>query len=403
MSERLENLFELVTAGEWGSNQGTAGGMDTGVIRSANFTKDHKFNSKEIVIRSIEERKRQRKLLCHGDILIEKSGGSPDQPVGRVLYYDLEGEHTCSNFISILRPSRQADPKFLYYSLCNLYERGVVKNYQQQTTGIINLQLGEYLQESIFFPPLSEQKKIAEILSGIDREIAGVSQFMKRKRLLRESLLRQMIPHPSSFRDGSLPKGWTLTTIEEVCSLITYGFTNPMPTTERGVYMVTAKDVRDGKIDKTTARFTSVEAYETLLTDKSRPKQNDILVTKDGTLGRTAVVGEETICINQSVALLRPSDQQNAQFLQLLLSSPQYQETMLEESGGSAVKHIYITTLAKMQMAIPNSTEAREEVVDCFDALNRSIHLLARKHECLTNLKKALASDLLSGRKRVSV
>jgi type I restriction enzyme S subunit len=252
-------------------------------------------------------------------------------------------------------------------------------------------------------PPLPEQKKIAEILSGIDKEIAGVSQFMQRKRLLRESLLREMIPHPSSFRDGPLPKGWTLTTIEEVCSLITYGFTNPMPTTDRGVYMVTAKDVRDGNIDKTTARFTSVEAYETLLTDKSRPKQNDILVTKDGTLGRTAVVGEETICINQSVALLRPSDQRNAKFLQLLLSSPQYQETMLEESGGSAVKHIYITTLAKMQMATPNSTEATEEVVDCFDALNRSIHLLARKHECLTNLKKALASDLLSGRKRVSI
>ena len=167
--------------------------------------------------------------------------------------------------------------------------------------------------------------------------------------------------------------------------------------------MVTAKDVRDGKIDKSTARFTSIEAYETLLTDKSRPRRNDILVTKDGTLGRTAVVGEETICINQSVALLRPSDEQNAQFLQLLLSSPQYQETMLEESGGSAVKHIYITTLAKMPIAMPSSPEVREEVVGFCDALNKSIDILLKKHQCLTNLKKGLASDLLSGRKRVSI
>jgi type I restriction enzyme, S subunit len=255
----------------------------------------------------------------------------------------------------------------------------------------------------IFIPPLPEQKKIAEILSAIDKEIAGVSQIIQGKRLFRESLLRQIIPHQSSFGDGLPPEGWNLVTIEEICSLITYGFTNPMPTSDRGIYMVTAKDVRDGKIDKGTARFTSVEAYETLLTDKSRPRRNDILVTKDGTLGRTAVVGEETICINQSVALLRPSDEQNAQFLQLLLSSPQYQETMIEESGGSAVKHIYITTLAKMPIAIPSSPERREEVVGFCYSLNKSIDILLKKHDCLSNLKKGLASDLLSGSKRVSV
>jgi len=256
---------------------------------------------------------------------------------------------------------------------------------------------------TIYAPPLPEQKKIAEILSGIDKEIAGVSQIIQGKRLFRDSLLRQIIPHPSSYGDGLPLKGWISATIEDICSLITYGFTNPMPTTDRGIYMVTAKDVRDGKIDKSTARFTSVEAYETLLTDKSRPRRNDILVTKDGTLGRTAVVGEETICINQSVALLRPSDEQNSQFLQLLLSSPQYQETMIEESGGSAVKHIYITTLAKMPIAIPSSPEARGEVVGFCYALNKSIDILLKKHDCLTNLKKGLASDLLSGRKRVSI
>lgn len=157
--KKIRNLLELVISGEWGNNQGTPGGIDIGVIRSANFTKGHQFNSKEIVIRSVEKLKLQKKMLRHGDILIEKSGGSPNQPVGRVLFYDLKGEHTCSNFISILRPSQQVDAKFLYYSLCNLYEKGVVKNYQQQTTGIINLQLEEYLSESIYLPPHSPSRR----------------------------------------------------------------------------------------------------------------------------------------------------------------------------------------------------------------------------------------------------
>ena len=100
MNEEIGNLLELVTAGEWGKEKGTPQGIDIGVIRSTNFTKEHQFNEKEIVIRSIDARKYQKKMLLNRDILIEKSGGSPNQPVGRVLFYDLEGEHTCSNFIS---------------------------------------------------------------------------------------------------------------------------------------------------------------------------------------------------------------------------------------------------------------------------------------------------------------
>ena len=269
--------------------------------------------------------------------------------------------------------------------------------------GLLNITADTFFASELPIPPLPEQKKIAEILSGIDKELTGVSRFIQRKRLLREALLRRIIPHPSAFCEGLPPKGWSLVTIEDICSLITYGFTNPMPTTQRGVYMVTAKDIRDGMIDKSTARFTSIQAYETLLTDKSRPKQGDVLVTKDGTLGRTAVVAEEIICINQSVALLRPSDANNTRFLQLVLSSPQYQETMLEESGGSAVKHIYITTLAKMPIAMPTSAEMRDKVVRFFDALNKTIDLIANKRERLVYLKKALASDLLSGRKRVTL
>ena len=69
--------------------------------------------------------------------------------------------------------------------------------------------------------------------------------------------------------------------------------------------MITAADINDGGLQLETARKTSESAYRTLLTAKSKPQPNDILLTKDGTLGRLAVAGNETICINQSVAVLR--------------------------------------------------------------------------------------------------
>lgn len=103
---------------------------------------------------------------------------------------------------------------------------------------------------------------------------------------------------------GRIPNEWDYEPLENFFTLITYGFTNPMPTTDIGPYMLTAKDIFNGKIQYATARKTSQEAYDNLITNKSRPKINDILITKDGSIGRLAITDRTDICISQSIALI---------------------------------------------------------------------------------------------------
>src|SRR5258706_2313052 len=97
---------------------------------------------------------------------------------------------------------------------------------------------------------------------------------------------------------GVIPKEWESEKLEEYSSFISYGFTNPMPTVEHGIFMITATDINEGRIQFDTARKTTEAAFRTLLSPKSKPKKNDILLTKDGSLGRVALVGDEQICIN---------------------------------------------------------------------------------------------------------
>jgi len=298
--------------------------------------------------------------------------------------------------------TQKADPIFMDYLLNSGIVLSQIYGAAQGGTRL-SLRLSTLSEFDAEIPPLPEQKKIAEILSGIDSDISALVESISRTRLSKEALLRNILAHPSYDYQKTSTEGWTYCRLEDVCSLITYGFTNPMPTTPSGVYMVTAKDVRDGRIDKETARFTSHEAYNTLLTDKSRPVSNDILVTKDGTLGRTAIVRNEVVCINQSVALLRPQKDESAEYLHLLLGSPQYQQTMLDQAGGSAVKHIYITTLAKMDIALPSSYDQMQRIVQFFASFDDALIVMQRKLVALQNLRIGLASDLLSGRKRVSV
>lgn len=152
---------------------------------------------------------------------------------------------------------------------------------------------------------------------------------------------------------------WEEVPLGEVLTRITYGFTNPMPTTDLGPFMVTAKDIRDGRVAYETARHTSQEAYDRLLTDKSRPRVGDVLLTKDGSIGRVAVVDRHDICINQSVALLQPNSRIDSGFLAYMLQAPKFQDRMERDADGSTIKHIYITRVDKMMVPLPPMAEQR--------------------------------------------
>jgi type I restriction enzyme, S subunit len=200
---------------------------------------------------------------------------------------------------------------------------------------------------------------------------------------------------------GTIPEDWEISPLEAFTSFISYGFTNPMPTSEGGVYMLTAKDINHGKIQFDTARCTTEEAYRSLLTAKSRPKKGDLLLTKDGTLGRLAIVGNETVCINQSVAVMRPNAKAAAQFLKVLLEAPPYQNRMLEDAGGSTIKHIYITIVNQMPVAVPPTKAEQEAIAAALSDADALIETLEQLLVKKRNIKQGAMQDLLTGKERL--
>lgn len=164
---KLNKLFEKPISGEWG-NEPNQNELGIEVIRTTNFSYDIRLKiGSEITYRVIEESKIESKKLNYGDIIIEKSGGSPTQPVGRVLFYDYTDSvpRICNNFTAILRPITGNNPKYLAYLLNFLYQQGAVLKHQNKTTGIINLKLNNYLKDiSVIIPQLETQKNIVDVL-----------------------------------------------------------------------------------------------------------------------------------------------------------------------------------------------------------------------------------------------
>lgn len=196
---RLSDLFNKPISGEWGSDPKSERDKTVGVLRSTNFSNDIRFKlDSNIVRRVIEKDKIDKKKLLLGDIIIEKSGGSPTQPVGRVLYYDLQDEdNLCNNFTSILRPKENVKPKYLAFLLQILYERGQVLKYQNKTTGIINLQLNKYLTNTkVQLPPFQIQENIVNILDKAQKLIDYRKEQISYLDKLIQSIFYEMFGDP---------------------------------------------------------------------------------------------------------------------------------------------------------------------------------------------------------------
>jgi len=175
----------------------------------------------------------------------------------------------------------------------------------------------------------------------------------------------------------------------EFLELITYGFTNPMPDADEGPWKITAKDVINGRINFDSARRTTLEAFQNYLTDKSRPIVGDVLLTKDGTLGRLAVVKEEGLCVNQSVAVLRPNRRITSIFLYYLLASPSSQNKLIADSDGSVLKHIYITRVPKMVVSVPTIKD-QKAIAHILGTLDDKIELNQKMNQTLEEIAKAI-------------
>ena len=143
---KLVDITGKVLSGEWGSEDEE--GMGIPVLRTTNFTNEGIINYNNVVTRKINKKNISKKYLQDGDIIIEKSGGSDKQPVGRVVYFKgPENTYLFNNFTGVIRvrDKKRWLPKYVFYSLYYNYFRGGTRPFENKTTGLHNLKTDAYI------------------------------------------------------------------------------------------------------------------------------------------------------------------------------------------------------------------------------------------------------------------
>lgn len=165
---KLVEITGKAMSGEWGFDDETGNGIP--VLRTTNFTNEGVVDYKNVVTRTIIKKNIDEKYLRPGDVIIEKSGGSDKQPVGRVVYFNgPEKTYLFNNFTGLLRVKDQTlwFPKYIFYSLYGNYRRGGTRAFENKTTGLHNLKVDDYV--SRYEITELDHKKQIEVCEYLDK------------------------------------------------------------------------------------------------------------------------------------------------------------------------------------------------------------------------------------------
>ncbi|WP_263831700.1 restriction endonuclease subunit S [Sulfurospirillum oryzae] len=421
---KLKNALVKNDAGDWGTEPDK---NEIGVIRSTNFSNDGKLDLSDVAFRTLKPIKRIEKLLSSGDILIERSGGSDSQPVGRVGLITNEIAKTdwaFANFIQRISLDSEIDPTYLYYCLQQMYEMGITASMQYQTTGIRNLDWKLYTKTILPKPPTPEQTAIATILSMVDETIAATQNSIKAaeklKKALMQDLLTGKLKPDGSWRTedefyeyekfGKVPMGWEVKTIKQLFDFYpTSSYSRSILIDEGEVGNIHYGDIHT-KFDRILdLSIESVPFIPTELEKKYEKLQDGDLVVADAS--------EDWDGVGKSIEIINSKNKKVIAGLHTLHLRPKSNDLILGIKGylmnlynvsvsikrmatGAKVYGVNKSSLSKILLPIPSESE-QQAIKEKLDEVSNEIIGKQSKIQTFQRLKKSLMQNLLTGKMRL--
>ncbi|MHB1594783.1 MAG: restriction endonuclease subunit S [Streptosporangiaceae bacterium] len=190
-SVAIVDLCTDIVGGIWGSpeGEGEVNVLALGPRIYAPGTTD--FVTDGSPVRAVSKRQAESRLVRADDIILERSGGSPTQAVGRVVIAG-PGLPPCipTDFQRLLRPNRDlVEPRYLFWRLRHDWTEGLTRDYSKKTTNITNLSVKDYIAREIRVPSLVDQAVLLSRVSTFQIALLAVSAELSALRSLRSSVL----------------------------------------------------------------------------------------------------------------------------------------------------------------------------------------------------------------------
>lgn len=418
--KRLEEAVAEIMSGDWGKGENASGLVACLVLRGTDFADAEKCNLSKVPIRYVKLSTVQKRHLKAGDLLVELSGGSKDQPTGRILLISDELLKKSklpilySNFTKRIRLTSDYVPEYYAFFWRHLYNLGATRIYEKRTTGIRNFKLNDFLRnESIPLPPLSEQRAIAHVLRTVQRAKEATERVIQATQELKKSLMRYLFtygPVPMEEAErvplketeiGLVPEHWEVVRLREVAEYMKAGGTPK--TSEASFWSGKIPFVKVEDVAKPGIYLIGTTSYITEQGLKNSntwlvPK-NSILLSMYGTAGEVKITGRE-VAISQNVLGIIPNE--NVFLVEFayyaLLWARNYTLHLITDV--TIFKHFTLAKAKQLVLPLPPLHEQRA-IARVLRTVDKKLQAEEARKQALEELFKTLLHNLMTGKIRV--
>ncbi|EOU1985038.1 restriction endonuclease subunit S [Clostridium perfringens] len=302
--------------------------------------------------------------------------------------------------------------QFFEYDLFDKAISGIAQE-GARNHGLLNVAVNEFFDLPIIVPTKEEQKKIAEILSTVDKQIENTEKLIQKNQELKKGLMQQLLTKGIGHTEfnktefGDIPKEWSVISSNKVFNVITDYVAN-------GSFADLAKNVEYKEYEEYAilVRLTDYKnnykgpfiyvdknAYDFL--GKSKLEENDIIISNVGAYAGyvfRAPSIKKPITLGPNAILVRSNE--NRDFLYYWLSSDIGQKKIREIISTTAQPKFNKTDFKKIKLPIP-SLDEQEKIALILSSIDKKIEQDKYKKEKLEEVKKGLMQNLLTGKLRV--
>jgi len=198
-----------------------------------------------------------------------------------------------------------------------------------------------------------------------------------------------------------IPEGWEIDSISKLCDIVDYRGKTPEKV-DMGTFLVTAKNIRNGKIDYNISKeYVKTEKYEEIMS-RGLPKIGDVLITTEAPLGEVASIDNESIALAQRIIKLRGKREKlENKYLKYYMLSKEFQKEIKNDATGSTVEGIKGSRLKKKIIKFPKSKKEQLVISNILEKIDQNIEKTEQIIEKYRKIKSGLMDDLLTGKIRI--
>ena len=337
------------------------------------------------------------RMVYRGDLILSNS-----MSYGRPYIMNIEG---CihDGWLVIQKYDKVFYRDYLYYALSSDL---TMQQYVAMSAGssVQNLNKEKVSKVVLPCPKISEQKKIAEALSSMDALIVDLQKLIRKKKDIRQGTMQMLVTGKQRL-DG-FEGNWVKINLAKNSRLKArigwQGLTTAEYLDEGYSYLITGTDFQDGRINWNGCHYVDYYRYEQ--DPNIQVSNGDLLLTKDGTIGKVAFVSElkRPATLNSGVFLVKPiTDAYTAHFMFYVLESSVFKNFLQQLSAGSTINHLYQKDLVKFDLYVPPTKEEQEAIAGILFDMDSGIYKLEEKLSKYQKIKQGMMEELLTGKVRL--